>query len=89
MLNVTNKQPTEHAMKTAWMHIDAINFGTEASERNLLTEAQSEIETVIDALMTPGPVNRNDLAYKLESVVNELRLAGRHLDDAVWALADE
>jgi len=88
MTTTNPKQPAKHALAAAWRHLDSICVGNGPTERNLLTLAQQETESVIDALMTPGPVDRNDLAARLESAVNKLRLAGGHLDDVVLALGE-
>ncbi len=76
MTTTTPKQPAKHALAAAWRHLDSICVGN------------GPTESVIDALMTPGPVDRNDLAARLESAVNKLRLAGGHLDDVVLALGE-
>ena len=78
----------KHDLAATWQHLDAICVGNGPTEQNLLTLAQQATEAVIDALMTPGPIDRTDLAARLESAVNKLRLAGMCLDDAVLALGE-
>lgn len=84
-MTTTLKQST---LAAVWQSLDAICVGTEPIERNLLTLAQESIQAVIDALMTPGQIDSNNLAARLESAVNRLRLAGGHLDDVVLTLSE-
>jgi hypothetical protein len=84
----TPKKSPKPALATVWQHLDAICVGTEPAEQNLLTQARQATQAVIYALMTPGPIDRTGLSASLKSAVNHLRLAGGHLDDAVWVLGE-